>query len=99
MDELQLGASTPTIAKPTVNHPDWPKEKPAENRCSSDVVNPAHYQGDYVMRIIEDFGLDFLDGQVIKYILRAGHKPGESTIIDHKKALWYLERKIRNMEI
>jgi hypothetical protein len=62
-----------------------------------DPVNPAHYKGDYVMRIIEDFHLDFLDGQVIKYILRAGKKAGASDLDDHKKAAWYLGRKIKNM--
>ena len=64
----------------------------------NDPVNPAHYQGDYVMRVIEDFKLDFLDGQVVKYILRAGRKPGDSDLQDHKKAQWYLNRKISNME-
>lgn len=63
----------------------------------SDPVNPAHYKGDYVMRIIEDFKLDFLDGQVVKYILRSGSKPGEPSDRDHAKALWYLQRKISNL--
>jgi uncharacterized protein DUF3310 len=64
----------------------------------SDPVNPAHYNGDDVMRIIERYELDFLDGQVIKYILRAGRKDGASDLDDHKKAAWYLNRKIGNME-
>ena len=67
-------------------------------KTTPDPVNPAHYQGDYVMRIIEDFGLDFLDGTVIKYMLRAGNKPGEPTTRDYKKARWYLDRKISNLE-
>lgn len=61
-------------------------------------VAPDHYKGDYVMRVIEDFGLDFLDGQVVKYILRAGAKPGEPKLRDLKKAQWYLARKIANLE-
>ena len=44
----------------------------------SDPVNPQHYQGDYVMRIIEDFKLDFLRGTVVKYLLRAGNKSNDS---------------------
>jgi hypothetical protein len=64
----------------------------------TDHINPHHYQGDRVMCIIEDFKLDFLDGQVIKYILRSGNKPGEPPINDYKKALWYLQRKIANEE-
>lgn len=73
-------------------------------RLKADVVAPAdpinhvHYNGDDVMRIIERYKLDFLDGQVIKYILRAGRKDGASDIDDHKKAKWYLDRKVGNME-
>jgi hypothetical protein len=63
----------------------------------SDPVNPAHYQGDYVMRIIEDFELDFLKGTIVKYLLRAGGKPGDSELQDLKKAQWYLERKIAGL--
>lgn len=72
--------------------------KHLEEQPQTDPVNPSHYRGDYVMRIIEDFKLDFLDGQVIKYILRAGKKDGDNTLEDHKKAAWYLNRKIENME-
>ena len=71
------------------------RRKIADHR---DPINPAHYKGDYVMRIIEDFKLDFLDGQVVKYLLRAGNKPGEPELQDHKKAKWYLDRKVKNME-
>lgn len=63
-----------------------------------DPINPSHYQGDYVMRIIEDFSLDFLDGQVVKYVLRSGKKDLSPAINDYKKALWYLTRKIKNLE-
>jgi hypothetical protein len=61
-----------------------------------DPVNPRYYQGDYVMRVIEDFGLDFCLGQVVKYTLRAGKK--QAVLIDLKKAQWYLQREIANQE-
>ena len=61
-------------------------------------VRPTHYQGDYVMKIIEDFKLDFLSGTILKYILRAGNKPGDSDLQDLNKAKWYLDRKIANLE-
>lgn len=67
-------------------------------KSESDPVNPSHYQGDYVMRIIEDFKLDFLGGQVVKYILRAGKKDGASEVTDISKAKWYLDRKLKNLE-
>lgn len=62
----------------------------------NDPINPAHYRGDYVMRVIEDFGLDFLRGTVVKYLLRAGQKGSE--LEDLKKAQWYLNRKIAALE-
>lgn len=61
-------------------------------------IHPPYYQGDYVMRIIEDFSLDFLDGQVIKYVLRGGHKLNIPELEDLEKALWYLQRKITNLK-
>lgn len=75
-----------------------PKSPYYHNRRSIDPINPSHYQGDYVMRIIEDFSLDFLDGQVVKYVLRSGKKDLSPAIDDYKKALWYLTRKIKNLE-
>ncbi len=56
-----------------------------------------YYHGDAVMRIIEEFKLDFLTGQVCKYILRAGNKPGNSELRDLQKAKWYLDRKIQSL--
>jgi Protein of unknwon function (DUF3310) len=56
-----------------------------------DPVNPPHYKGDYVMRIIEDFDLGFTLGNVVKYVLRAKEKGGAE---DLQKASWYLSREI-----
>jgi len=59
------------------------------------VENPPHYQsktGLEVIDVIEAFELDFMLGNAIKYILRAGKK-GDRTM-DLKKALWYIERSI-----
>jgi len=64
----------------------------------SDPINPSHYQVDYVMRIIEDFKLDFCLGTVLKYILRAGKKENSTELEDLKKARWYLDRKIKQLE-
>jgi hypothetical protein len=62
-------------------------------RRATDTINPAYYQGDYVMRVIEDFGLGFCLGQVVKYTLRAGKKTPDA-LTDLKKAAWYLNREI-----
>lgn len=67
---------------------------------SREMVNhPAHYQtssGMEVIDVIEAFGLGFLRGNVIKYLLRAGHK--DDILQDLNKAKWYLEREISNIE-
>jgi len=61
-----------------------------------DMVNgPKHYRGDRVMCIIEEFGLGFKDGNVIKYVLRYPEKGG---VEDLKKARWYLDRLIAEKE-
>lgn len=58
-------------------------------------INPGHYKGDLVMRIIERFELGFSLGNVIKYILR--HK-NKNQLEDLKKAQWYLTREIETLE-
>ena len=61
-----------------------------------DLVNhPAHYQshpsGVECIQITEH--MDFLLGNVIKYVWRADHKNG---VQDLEKARWYLDRAINN---
>ena len=67
----------------------------AAKRPKDDPINPPHYKGDYVMRIVEDFNLGFCLGNVAKYILRADSK---AQLEDLKKARWYLDREISNRE-
>lgn len=38
--------------------------------------------------------MNFCLGNAMKYIWRAGEKPGTDPIEDLKKAIWYLEREI-----
>src|SRR5579883_3354125 len=83
-----------TVTNNAIPSPTAPSPIPT----SDDPINPSHYRGDDVMCIIERYGLDFLDGQVIKYILRSGRKPGNSGLQDHEKAAWYLNRKITNLK-
>ena len=63
------------------------------------IDKPTHYKGDRVMEVIEEFELGFCLGNVTKYILRAGKKPGEDSLRDLKKAQWYLNREISRIEI
>ena len=66
----------------------------------ADMVNsPSHYTfGTYeVIDVIEDWKLGFHEANCIKYIARAKHKGNE--LEDLKKAQWYLNRKISDMEL
>ena len=61
----------------------------------TDKVNhPSHYNVGKIEVIdaIEDWGLGFHLGNVIKYVARADHK--QDAIEDLKKASWYLNREI-----
>lgn len=68
------------------------------------VQGPAHYGGAdnpyEVIKVCEAWGLDqdaYLFN-VVKYVARAGKKDKTKEIEDLKKAAFYLERKIKNLE-
>lgn len=64
-----------------------------------DIVNhPPHYTFGTieVIDVIEDWGLEFHLGNTVKYIARSKHKGRE--LEDLKKAQWYLNRKIVQLE-
>lgn len=62
------------------------------------VDHPPHYtQGAIeVIEAIEDWALGFHEGNVVKYVARAQHKGKE--LEDLKKAAWYLQRRIEQLE-
>jgi hypothetical protein len=68
------------------------------------VNHPAHYGGSEniyeVVKVCEAWELDkdaYLFN-VVKYVARAGKKDSKKEIEDLKKASFYLERKIKNLE-
>lgn len=74
----------------------------------SDMINhPQHYTlGKIeVIDFIEDKGLNFNLGNVVKYVARAGHKKSSGKSVaakaleDLKKAQWYLNREISSREV
>tara|TARA_R110002020_G_C15923959_1_gene743140 strand:+ start:312 stop:599 length:288 start_codon:yes stop_codon:yes gene_type:complete len=73
-----------------------PKDFPKES-----VDHPDHYGGvenPYeAIKIIEAWDLNFHLGNVVKYVSRAGKK-NKDTIEDLKKARWYIDRHIQNLE-
>lgn len=60
------------------------------------VEHPKHYNsgGIEVWDAIIAWDLDFLLGNVVKYVARAGRKPGESAVNDLLKARQYLDKEI-----
>ena len=65
----------------------------------SELVNhPKHYnQGKIeVIDAIVDWELDFIEGNVVKYVARSKHK--SSRVGDLKKARWYLDYLIKQLE-
>lgn len=65
-----------------------------------EVNQPSHYQSESGLEaidVIEAFDLNFNLGNCIKYVLRAGKK--EDELQDLKKALWYIKRQIKNLEM
>ena len=69
--------------------------------CENGVVNqPSHYtDGNIeVIDFIEDKKLGFCLGNAIKYISRAGKKDPNKEVEDLKKANWYINRRIKELE-
>lgn len=77
-------------------------ENDRAERLASDVDHPAHYGGVddpfEPIKIIEARNLGFHVGNALKYMLRAGHKLGESEAKDLSKAVWYLNRRIEQLD-
>lgn len=65
------------------------------------INHPNHYGGDTVyeaIKVIEAWELGFHLGNAVKYICRAGKKDPLKELEDLKKAQFYLNRKIKNLE-
>ena len=62
---------------------------------------PTHYRKQPIqpIEIIEMYGLDFSRGNALKYLLRAGSKPGEDKSDDLLKAIWYLVYELDGVEL
>ena len=68
------------------------------------VSNPSHYTGHgriQPIKFIQDKGLNFARGNVVKYVTRAGHKPEgdkKQELEDLRKARQYLDFEINHLE-
>ena len=65
-----------------------------------DNINPQHYKshpsGVECIEITQHH--DFCIGNAIKYLWRAGLKESNNEVQDLKKAIWYIEFKIKQLE-
>lgn len=78
-----------------------PAVKAEASAAAPDPVNPVHYAdlGVYsAVHVIARWGAGFCVGNALKYIQRAGKKAGESEVTDLKKAVWYLRRRIHELD-
>lgn len=66
------------------------------------VNHPSHYGGAdnlyEAIKVIEAWELDFCLGNALKYISRAGKKSTSSEREDLLKAIWYLNRKVDQID-
>jgi hypothetical protein len=66
------------------------------------VNHPSHYGGKEnpyeAIKVIDAWELGFSLGNTVKYISRAGKKGTDKELQDLKKALWYLQHHIEQLE-
>ncbi len=65
------------------------------------INHPAHYGGDVpyeAIKVIAAWELNFPLGNTVKYIVRAGKKEDTSSLEDLRKARWYLDWWITELE-
>lgn len=77
-----------------------PKTEPSI--VGNSVNHPPHYGGANnayeAIKVIEAWDVEFCLGNTLKYICRAGKKDDSLTVEDLKKAQWYLNRRIEQLE-
>lgn len=101
---LKVNTTNDKIPYPSKTPPMPPVKEPKSN--SDNVNHPAHYTDGKIEVIdyIEDKQLGFCLGNAVKYISRAGKKKSgsmsdrEKEVNDLRKALWYVERRIKEIE-
>ena len=66
------------------------------------VNHPSHYGGKEnpyeAIKVIDAWELGFSLGNTVKYISRAGKKGTDKELEDLRKALWYLQHHIEQLE-
>ena len=64
-------------------------------------TTPQHYKAKQIepIDVIDTMGdsIGFCRGNIIKYVMRAGDKQGETMLDDLNKAKWYIDRLIKHL--
>ena len=73
------------------------------DKVETEMVNhPKHYGGKNnpyeAIKVIDAWELGFSLGNTVKYISRAGKKESDKELQDLKKAMWYLQHHIEELE-
>ena len=72
------------------------------NQPAEAVNHPTHYGGESnvyeAIKVIEAWDLDFCLGNAVKYISRAGKKDPSKELEDLNKAIWYLKRRVEQIQ-
>jgi len=92
-----VGTKADFLKNPTIKF-EYDKEALKEKEENDPVNKPEHYQYSSIQPIdvIDAWELDFYLGSVIKYLSRYQRKG--KPLEDLKKAAWYLNKKIEEME-
>lgn len=69
-------------------------------KVSDEINHPVHYTagGIEVIDFLEAWDFPFHLANAIKYICRAGRKEKNALVTDLRKAVWYINRYIDNVE-
>lgn len=81
----------------------WIKRKYENKYSQADIVKkPGHYQTENsfleAIDVLEEFNPCGHIWNALKYLMRCGKKAGESEVKDLKKAIWYINRRIENLQ-
>jgi len=89
---------TPAYGAKTGTTPELIESNYQLKKLGERVNHPAHYNSGKIEAIdaIWDWGLDFIEGNVVKYVTRSKHKGDR--LGDLKKARWYLDYLIDKLK-
>lgn len=97
MSEDEFKAATLAAAVEEATIKNYPPYLDRPKFVQSDAIHhPKHYKSEGIepIQYIQSHGFNFALGNVIKYVTRAGKKPGSPAIEDLEKARQYLDFEI-----